>query len=73
MPTAWKVVTAIPATGQDASQRWVQGMTVTLQTPAGHTTNVFVPSQAVGTDQAKAMLQEAADKLDSLINLSSGG
>lgn len=67
----WTVSGASQGLGQDATGRYVQGWEVTYTLDTGHTGTVFVPGSVANQDAIKAAINQSANALNSVINMSS--
>ena len=59
-------------TAQDATGRFTKGWEVTYQLDTGHTGTVFVPGDVLNQDQVKAAINQSANALYGVVNLTSG-
>lgn len=68
MPTG-TVVSVQDGQGQNDQGSWVRGKNVTFQLSSGPTGTVFVPDSQFNPDMVKAMVQDAAQRLAAVHNL----
>lgn len=66
----WTVSNAAQTTGQDATGRFVKGWEVTYTLDTGHTGTVFVAGEVPNEATVKAAIQQSANALKGVINLS---
>ena len=71
MAADWKVISTVPITGFDASNRPTAGNQVTYQLTSGATGNVFVPGNITDPAAMKQIIQEDADRTATLSTLTS--
>lgn len=71
--TTWAVTGQVEQTQVAAGGNPVKGVVVYFTTGQGHSGSVFVPYAQYGTDYVKAAVSAAAQAMDSIGSLTSGG
>jgi hypothetical protein len=69
----WTVSGAVQTTSPDAGGRYVPGWEITYTIDTGHSGTVFVPGTTPNQDAIKAAINQQAQALHGVVNLSSGG
>jgi hypothetical protein len=65
-PPAWRVESQIPRTRANLSGTVEEGYDVTFVTRDGHTGTVFVPNARYNVDNVRAVVAEAAARVDAV-------
>ena len=71
-PVNWTVSGATQTTGQDPTGRYVRGWEVTYTLDSGHSGTVFLPGDVPNPDSIKAAVNQSAQALYGVVNLTSG-
>lgn len=70
-PASWRVDSQTPRTRATSTGNVEDGYDIAYVTGEGHAGTVFVPARNYTVDKVKAVIQEAADKADSIGALTS--